>query len=450
MKKLFVSMLTAALLIIFYPLLANASGLSCDDVNGASIFGYDGDEYVYIGSISNEFGGDSIANEFGSYGNEFSSKSIFNDFSRWGNEFGSYSATNDFSSKPPILVSKSLKKIGYLTANDARYPSMNIYTAKACAQRTMIAAADHEGIKFESESDLSRLYETGDSSTSISPDIYCKAIYGAGAVAVGTDCFCGNGYILNSQKNGCIQNTVVCPANTSPKGDGCACNAGFIYNQQLNSCIDYASSCRFKYGANSYGDSQHCYCSGGYEFNKEGSSCIQESTFPTVTAPVNIITEGTPLRSPDCGGLLKLNNRCIAPTLYCESQGKNLDWSDTLGKCICKTGFFMDENNICIDQALECKKVTGENSYFSLVTNSCASCPSGTKFDEKDRLCKVLAFQGIPKTKVQMQSCNVVGVKSTKFYYLKSNVKIKGFGVTGKICFVSESEAIKAKYKKGI
>lgn len=326
---------------------------------------------------------------------------------------------------------------------------MNIYAAKACAKRTIISAADHDGIKFESESDLSDLSQTRGSSPSISPDTYCKVMYGAGAVSIGGDCFCGNGYVLNSQKNGCIQNTITCPTNASPKGDGCECNVGFIYNQQLNSCIDYTSSCRFKYGANSYGDSQYCYCSEGYEFNKGGDSCIQKPPLPTVAAPVNISTEGTPLRSPDCSGLLKLNGQCIAPALYCESLGKNLDWSDALGKCICKTGFFMDANNICINQDLECKKAAGENSYFNLVTNSCASCPSGTKFDEKDRQCKVSAFQGTPKTKAQMLSCNIVGVKSTKLYYLKSNAKIKGFGITGKICFASEPEAIKAKYKKG-
>jgi len=85
--------------------------------NGAKIYA-DSDNRTYLGEIRDEFGSESIFNDFGTYGSEFSSKSIWNEFGTYGGEFSVSSPFNSFSSSPPKIV-KGNKIIGRLTVNKA-------------------------------------------------------------------------------------------------------------------------------------------------------------------------------------------------------------------------------------------------------------------------------------------------------------------------------------------
>ena len=71
---------------------------------------------TFLGKIDNEFGNDSILNEFSKYGNKFGADSIFNEFGKFGGKFSEFSPYNEFTNKPPMIV-KEGKVIGYLTAN---------------------------------------------------------------------------------------------------------------------------------------------------------------------------------------------------------------------------------------------------------------------------------------------------------------------------------------------
>ncbi len=124
--------------------------LSCDEVGGLSIFGYDNynDNYKFIGSIANEFSSLSIGNEFG-YGNEFKSDSLFNEFGTYGNMFGSYSAYNEFSYKPPVLIDAYNQVKGYVTKNTLKIPYIDPDHAKNCAKNTFSSPIyDHEDKTF--------------------------------------------------------------------------------------------------------------------------------------------------------------------------------------------------------------------------------------------------------------------------------------------------------------
>lgn len=111
---------------------AHASTLSCSDVDGMAIFGYKYDEWIFIGAISNEYGSDSIANEFGA-GNEYRSDSIMNEYGRFGSDYSSNSAFNDYASKPPIIINDDYEFVGYLTINEWKFPYINTYEAISCA-----------------------------------------------------------------------------------------------------------------------------------------------------------------------------------------------------------------------------------------------------------------------------------------------------------------------------
>jgi len=84
-------------------------------LKGASIIAQDG-RNTFLGKVDNEFGKDSIFNEFSKYGTEFNTNSIFNEFGRFGGDFSRFSPFNEFTNKAPMIV-KDGQVIGYLTAN---------------------------------------------------------------------------------------------------------------------------------------------------------------------------------------------------------------------------------------------------------------------------------------------------------------------------------------------
>lgn len=244
---------------LFTSLPAEAS-LSCYQVDGLSIFGYDGSEYRYIGSIANEFNSDSIANEFGSYGNEFSSKSMFNDFSTWGNEFSSYSPFNDFSSRPPVLINDDLDVVGFVTTNSFKLNSINPYVALACAKDSFRSPiSNHEDITFDSIDDL-------DYPFSYTPPTF---------------------FLPTPTPQ------TTCPLNSTLSGDSCICNTNLYWNDSLNICTNIDSVCKSKYGSGSFGSGNLCYCTSGYQWNTDSTQCIL-SPQPVQIPPTDSGLEQTP------------------------------------------------------------------------------------------------------------------------------------------------------------
>lgn len=72
---------------------------------------------TYLGlATSDQFGADSVCNEFGTYGSKFQTNSIFNEFGTYGSEFQTQSAYSQFTSTPPALVCPGPNTIiGYVT-----------------------------------------------------------------------------------------------------------------------------------------------------------------------------------------------------------------------------------------------------------------------------------------------------------------------------------------------
>src|SRR3989344_8318064 len=95
--------LVFALALVVLPTISLASTLSCAQVDGMAIFGYDGSEWIHIGAIGNEYNRLSIANDYGA-GSEYKSNSINNEYGKFGSEYRSTSAYNDYASNPPIIV----------------------------------------------------------------------------------------------------------------------------------------------------------------------------------------------------------------------------------------------------------------------------------------------------------------------------------------------------------
>jgi len=63
-----------------------------------------GEDGELMGCVScNEFGGNSIWNEFSTYGNEFNANSIWNEFGKYGNEFKSVSPWNEYGQGMKIV-----------------------------------------------------------------------------------------------------------------------------------------------------------------------------------------------------------------------------------------------------------------------------------------------------------------------------------------------------------
>ncbi len=121
------------------------------------------------------------------------------------------------------------------------------------------------------EDDGSGAYNYGN--YSVLMDAYCLSQYGEGAIGIGSSCFCGLGYVLNSEKSGCIKEGVTCPTNSTLIGNQCYCNEGYVFNPKADGCVDYNTSCQLTYGTNTYGDAEYCYCASGYAWNETQTAC---------------------------------------------------------------------------------------------------------------------------------------------------------------------------------
>lgn len=270
MKKF--SVLTAVLFLAFIllPAKTNAEGLECIDVDGAAIFGYDYDEYIFIGAISNEYSSESIANEYGA-GNEYSSDSIANEYGTFGNPYGSYSAYNEYTSTPPVLINDDLQFIGFLTANSTLYPSIHPDIAKWCATKSYASVdSDLEDFTFKK-------LPSGASSTST----YSCPANSYVDPANSSKCLCSPGYAINSTKDACVKEVRSCPDNSTGTWGSCVCRQGYFWKN--DSCVSYEQSCKNQYGKQSYGDANYCYCSKGYQFNSSKTECVKIPKKKTTT-----------------------------------------------------------------------------------------------------------------------------------------------------------------------
>lgn len=148
MKKIFTGLLFSTFFLV--PIAeVHASTFGCGSVDGASIFGYDGSHYKFIGAISSEYDSNSIANEYGA-GSKYGSDSIMNTYGDFGSKYSSYSAFNDYASSPPILVDSNSNFLGYLTTSNYLVPNINTYTAIGCAKNTFASSDSHmEDVVFK-------------------------------------------------------------------------------------------------------------------------------------------------------------------------------------------------------------------------------------------------------------------------------------------------------------
>jgi len=313
MKKLSIFLWILGLILLTNPATTEAYGLDCYDVDGASIFGWDtwDDEYVFIGAISNEYGSESIANEYGA-GNEYSSDSIMNDYGHYGSDYSSESAFNDYASKPPILLDDNLNFLGYLTTNEAKSPYMNTYMAIACAKESWASAnSDHEDYRFNKIPGES--YSGGGGYTQEQLQLLLE--------------------ILNQQNgdNGCPANSHVNPNNS----DKCLCNAGYVINSTKDRCVKEEPT--YTCPTNSHQnptDRARCLCNAGFVANASKNGCVREKVAP----PISSIPEQKPETPPP------IMEKDVIPECFANSR-----YDESLETCVCDEGFGLSLNkSFCI------------------------------------------------------------------------------------------------------
>ncbi|KKQ35345.1 MAG: Glycyl-tRNA synthetase subunit alpha [Candidatus Nomurabacteria bacterium GW2011_GWB1_37_5] len=334
MKKTLLIFGTLLLLINLLPNLAQASTLSCSQVDGMAIFGYDGSEWIHIGAIGSEFNSLSIANEFGA-GSEFKSTSIMNEFGKYGSEFSSQSAFNSFANKPPIIVNNDYKFLGYITINDYKTPSINTYEAVACAKNSFKSPSrDMEDITFKDISLIgaegnqiqSQLKTTTDAITSAYSDEldYHKTLnnfYESKAEDLNEKITAltkeeqtlqnaklaelenNIKNIQNKMANFCTDTYGINSTTLSP--GKCSCSVGYVFGKD-NKCISLSSWCSEM--PNTYMKNGTCSCLEGYFYEDSLKTCKILEVKKEITQPVIIQQESikispqktTPtIKSPD-------------------------------------------------------------------------------------------------------------------------------------------------------
>ena len=305
MKKYLFLFVITLLLTSFLPIQVKASTLSCSQVDGMAIFGYDYNEWKFIGAIANEYNSDSIANEYGA-GSEYKSDSIFNDYGSFGSEYSSYSAFNDYASKPPIIVNDSYKFVGYLTTSDYKFPSINTYEAVACAKNSYSSPnSKMEDVVFKSiPSSGSSGYSGGYVPTPSTEQYTCPANSSPSLTDL-TKCSCNSGYQINPSKDACVvvpvkSNEQLCKeqfgsnAMESINRGSCICESGYKWNETQTSCV-YDIKSLLLPGCSStsgYSATTGLMCDGSYRC-ASGSVLNSGSTACISTAPVKNSTNET-------------------------------------------------------------------------------------------------------------------------------------------------------------
>jgi hypothetical protein len=119
---------------------SSAQSLTCDDLNGASIYSQ---EYTptYLGFFGNQYASESIYYELGTYGSELSQLSVRNTFGSYGSESRQYSATNSFTTTPPTIYKNNVL-LGFLTTNSTIIGGISLDLIDSSCSFTATAAAN--------------------------------------------------------------------------------------------------------------------------------------------------------------------------------------------------------------------------------------------------------------------------------------------------------------------
>lgn len=341
MKKILFILSILLLIINFLPNRANASTLSCAQVNGMSIFGYDYDGWKFIGSITSKYDSDSIANDYGTYGSKYSSDSINNDYGTYGGQYSSNSAFNDYTSSPPIIVSDNYQFVGYLTTNEYHTPNINTYEAIACANNSYSSSnMNMEDITFKSipsgvYSGLGGDYSSGYVSTAPVSQYTCPVNSHTSTTDV-TKCDCDAGYQINSTRDACI----LAPTKT---------------NDQL--CQDSFGSYSKWDGGNKNNDGTlNCQCQAGYQFNNDKSSCVAMPTpTPIISVPAGCFESNGQLFNLTTGAFCGTSAiGCTSSLGFSSTTGMSCDGSNK-----CSSGMqFNEDKTGCINIPEVTSKVT--------------------------------------------------------------------------------------------
>lgn len=162
----------------------------------------------------------------------------------------------------------------------------------------------------------------------------CQIKYGMNSYGDKDFCYCLPGYIFNSTKTVCIQQS--CPINSTLINGQCSCNYGYIMRNNI--CITYTEDCIQNFGPNIIGakgvDNSLCTCAIGYQWNSTKTACILMACQLNASRIGNICVCNA--------GYINKNSRCITYTEDCiEKFGPNVygvnGGNDSL--CICSEGY---------------------------------------------------------------------------------------------------------------
>jgi hypothetical protein len=307
--------------------------------------------------------------------------------------------------------------------------------------------------------------------TSVDPNSSCRSKSGIHAIAANQlgSCLCATGYVLNNQQQCIVDNssqinqaikstggilegyltTTSCPDFSDiDYTNRCKCHVGFF--AVLDSCVSPSIYCRAKLGDQATWDDYQkvCTCKNGSALDLTTGQCasaieicqnklgIQSSVSYSGECSCNPSTE-IDSSTGKCESIIVLGRRSSSPTPTI---------SITQSTKVCAAGLHIDAMGInCLTNNDYCSQTAGANSKWNDDLKMCMQPQVQIQTEKKTNF-----FIGTPKTKSDLLNCSIIGNKSTHLYYLRGSNYVKFANYKGKICFLSEDAAKKAKYKKGI
>jgi hypothetical protein len=127
-------------ILLFWLLSSNVYSLTCEDLDGAYVYAYDG---TYLGFFGSSLSPESIMNTYGIYGSNYGTN-MRNEYSLYGSPFGIYSANNSYSLNPPKIFKRGVP-IGVVTNN---YVFTNGYSLSQIYQSCVFSSTFQSTIPY--------------------------------------------------------------------------------------------------------------------------------------------------------------------------------------------------------------------------------------------------------------------------------------------------------------
>jgi hypothetical protein len=195
---------------------------------------------------------------------------------------------------------------------------------------------------------------------------------------------------------------------------------------------------------------------------------VYAGTLPTQKCPAYATLEAGSNSCHCNSGFFAVGNSCVLGTSYCHAVfSPQSRYDDSLRACFCPNG--TNGEQFCRKAVpmptpivpAPIKTTPTSTPVIPPTRGTQIFCPAHASYNVKTWACTCDAswskniagtacvFTATPTSVDDLASCDIVGEKTSKRFFLKGNAIVRNFPLKNLQCFVDDKQAMSAKYRKG-